>query len=224
MNINDVKEEIEVPKNFVDIWKAIFEKQQALADKYSDIEKMGDLLQTTKNNVDTAKGQKWIKDFAWRVTEELAEAFEAKELMARDCDATDASKTLPEQLKLADEYTKHFKEELADALHFLVELTIIAGYNHEIVTRLEDRPFEKVTEKDAWPTVYKLGLLCNCLKNKPWKQTQMLTDRPKFEKYLEETWTEMLRLLFIAIGTNEEIYIYYFKKNAVNQFRQRSKY
>ena len=212
MNINDVKEEIEVPKNFVDIWKAIFEKQQALADKYSDIEKMGDLLQTTKNNVDTAKGQKWIKDFAWRVTEELTEAFEAYYIYA-------------ETNGLANhDVLEHYKEEIADGLHFLVELTIIAGYDHEIVARLEHKPMRRLSMPNAWPVIYKLGLMCNCLKNKPWKQTQMLTDRPKFEQYLLETWEEMLRLMLDCMGSKEEIYLYYFKKNKVNQFRQRSKY
>lgn len=215
MNINDVTEEIEVPKSFEGIFKAIFDKQAALAQKYKDIENMGDLLETTANNVDTAKGQKWIKDFAWRVTEELAEAFEAYEF---------ANLQYTEEPEIAEEAILHFKEELADALHFLVELSIIAGYNEEIVTNLGNQPMKFLDEADAWPTVYQLGLMCNCLKNKPWKQTQMLTDRPKFEMSLSNTWHEMLRLLLVAMGDYEQVYLYYFKKNKVNQFRQRSKY
>jgi len=214
MNINDVTEEIEVPKSFEEIWQAIFAKQKTLADKYADIEGMGNLLETTKTNIDTAKGQKWIKDFAWRVTEELTEAFEALEFSEKQA----------EEPEIMEQYMEHFKEELADALHFLVELSIIAGYNHDIVTRQISKPIQFMLEPDAWPVVYQMGLMCNCLKNKPWKQTQMLTDRPKFESYLEEVWTQMMRLLLISMDNYEQVYLYYFKKNKVNQFRQRSKY
>ena len=215
MNINDVTEEIEVPKTFEGIWKAIFDKQMGLAQKYKDIENMGDLLETTTNNVDTAKGQKWIKDFAWRVTEELAEAIEALEF---------AKTQALEEPEIAEQAMQHFREELADALHFLVELSIIAGYNEQIVIDTLPNGIEILEEPHVWPTIYQLGLMCNCLKNKPWKQTQMLTDRPKFEQYLASTWTEMLQLLLVAMGDYEQVYLFYFKKNAVNQFRQRSKY
>lgn len=194
MNINDVTENIEVPEN---IWDAIFEKQIELAKKYSEIEGMGDLLYTVENNINTAKGQKWIKDFAWRFTEELAEAYEAK-----------------------DEDEEHYAEELIDALHFLVEMTIIAGYDEKIVTAYNIVG----TEPLPWHSIYMLGLMCNTLKNKPWKQTQMLTDKPKFEKLLGLTWSNFKYLLNNELGPDEVIFLYYFKKNAVNQFRQRSKY
>jgi len=211
MNINDVTEEIMVPEN---IWQSIFNKQMELAKKYSDIESMGDLLQTTANNIDTGKGQKWIKDFAWRVTEELAEAFEAK--------YEGSGKKIIDMVEDVSEYEEHFKEELADSLHFLVELTIIAGYHHGFV--LKALKEHKTEYEEAWLVVYYLGLMCNTLKNKPWKQSQMLTDRPKFEKYLMSTWRVFLDLLHNTIGDDIQIYEYYFKKNKVNQFRQRSKY
>jgi len=193
MNINDVSEEITIPE---DIWTAIFTKQNELAQKYKDIEQMGDLLDTVSNNINTAKGQKWLKDFAWRVTEELAEAYEAE-----------------------DKDSEHFKEELIDALHFLVELTIIAGYDTYRVPKVII-----ASEVTPWEIVYEMGLMCNCLKNKPWKQSQMLTDRPKFFYHLNRSWVNMYQLLRQEIGEDKDIYVYYFKKNKVNQFRQRSKY
>jgi len=196
MNINDVTESINVPRTSKEIWVEIFKKQTELALKYKDIEKMGDLLDTTDNNINTAKGQKWIKDFAWRVTEELAEAYEAR---------------------FVDEV--HYKEELIDALHFLVELTIIAGHRNYKPTQFTDKYIP-----EAWDIVYQLGLMCNTLKNKPWKQTQMLTDKELFTKHLDFAWSYMYTLLLKELGRDEEIYLYYFKKNKVNQFRQRSKY
>lgn len=205
MNINDVKDTNDIPDN---IWKAIFDKQMELAVKYKDIENMGDLLDTTDMNINTAKGQKWIKDFAWRTTEELAEAYETK-----DYEIVMAS----EELEVLEQ---HFKEELIDALHFLTELTIIAGYNYEFVEKQEIQDYTTT----PWDTVYYLGLMCNTLKNKPWKQTQMLTDRKKFEQLLGLTWASFILLLRNNIGDEIDIYQYYFKKQAVNKFRQRSKY
>lgn len=205
MNINDIKNTESTPDN---IWKAIFDKQREVALKYSDIEKMGTLL-TDKDNIDTAVGQKWIKDFAWRVTEEIAEALEAK-ISWSECDPTDGD--------LLEQYGQHYTEELIDAVHFLAELTIIAGYDEEIIVT----PVDVDTE---WDVVYQLGLMCNCLKNKPWKQTQMLTDRPKFHRYLRRAWNAMYGVLVNEANlTDADIYNLYFKKNEVNKFRIRSKY
>jgi dimeric dUTPase (all-alpha-NTP-PPase superfamily) len=205
MNINDFELIEEVPKN---IWEAIFAKQMAVAQKYKDIENMGSLLEE-KDNINTANGQKWIKDFSWRVTEELAEAREAILAM---------SEVNPDDKELLDQYEKHYTEELIDALHFLTELSIIAGYDYNIVPEAE-----KV--ENEWDVVYQLGLMCNCLKNKPWKQTQMLTDKPKFEGYLKRTWAKMYGVLkFMSNMTDADIFNLYFKKNEVNKFRIRSKY
>lgn len=205
-------EEIKIPETFDEVWKAIFEKQMKLALKYAEIEKMGDLLETTKDNLDTTKGQKWLKDFAWRVTEEITEAYEP---------FYEADKT-----KDDEKFTvliEHFKEELSDALHFMVELSIIAGYDYKIVENVEGSVLH--TENlNPWYTVYNLGLACNCLKNKAWKQSEMLTDRPKFESLLKETWRSLTTIMVFHMGSYKDIYLYYFKKNKVNQFRQKSKY
>lgn len=208
MNIKDIKELEVFPDN---IWKEIFEKQMSVAVKYKDIEKMGNLLETTDTNIDTRTGQKWIKDFAWRVTEEIAEALEAKEAMSTD------------KNNHKEHYT-HYLEEMIDALHFLTELAIIAGYDWKIVPSLPEDPLCSVIEDGEWNIVYHLGLMCNCLKNKPWKQTEMLTDRPKFKDYLINAFYMMYRVLKSNELSDEDIYNLYFKKNEVNKFRIRSKY
>jgi len=207
MNINNIKLEDKVFSDRKEIWVEIFKKQMALAEKYRDIEGMGDLLETTNDNVNTLKGQKWIKDFAWRVTEELAEAEEALTLIDEKSNNSVENEAL----------TEHYKEELIDALHFLVELTIIAGHANYL-------PQAPDSIQEPWDVVYELGLMCNTLKNKPWKQTQMLTDIPKFTLYLNNAWKALYGILIQDIGDDQTIYNYYFKKNEVNKFRQRSKY
>lgn len=208
MNINDVKDDIKVP---AEIWKEVFNHQMELAVKYKDIEDMGTLLETRPLNLDTKEGQKWIKDFAWRVTEELTEADEA---------LYKAERSSSEHY---DQYVQHYIEELVDALHFLTELSIIAGYDYKIVPPYPEAESE-VVHVTSYHVIYNLGLMCNCLKNKPWKQTQMLTDRPKAETYLKMAWFNLLNLFCFRGLTIQDVYKFYFKKNAVNQFRIRSKY
>lgn len=216
MNVNDIKSE-EVPQ---DIWKAIFEKQLQLAHKYTDIEEMGDLLETTDSNVDTQKGQIWIKDFSWRVTEELTEADEALKEMNKIVHVTEED----EQKEV--ELLQHYQEELIDGLHFLTELSIIAGFDEMLV--YTSSKFNEVFvdfPAESYDVIYHLGLMCNCLKNKKWKQSQMLTDRPKFINYLMMVWASMISLLESAgLDSNEKIYDIYTRKNGVNNFRIRSKY
>ena len=207
MNINDFDKPEEMPSN---IWKAIFDKQREIALKYAEIEGMGTLLQE-KDNINTAVGQKWIKDFAWRVTEEIAEALEAKRMME------DEHGYLKDD---ADEIKQHYFEEMIDALHFLTELTIIAGYDETLSMSCIIKDYET----KEWEIVYRLGIMCNCLKNKPWKQTQMLTDKQKFEKYLGQAWSYFKENLYNEGLEDEDIYNLYFKKNEVNKFRIRSKY
>jgi len=82
-------------------------------------------------------------------------------------------------------------EELADVLHFLVELTILAGLDHTVVPEWEDCDrldvMLQASLQDPWvlPDAdanarfsIVAGLrLANLLKNKPWKQTLKEIDR-----------------------------------------------
>lgn len=77
----------------------------------------------------------------------------------------------------------------------------------------------------AWRVTEEIGEAMNCLKNKPWKNSQMLTDK---EHYIEEV-ADALHFfveLCIASGldTAEKIYEAYARKHAVNEFRQRTNY
>lgn len=204
----------------------IFNRQKELMEKYHDIELRSGLLQTEDCpvNLNDRKGQARIKDFAWRVTEELGEALDA--------------------LYGDDDYV-HYKEELIDGLHFLVELTILAGVTPEqLVPDDWDDDMGDMLEgvatffpNDLWTDkgldfvrrlhyvehIRLLGMTCNCLKNKPWKQSMMMTDEEAFTTNLKDVWYNYLSLLNMEIGM-EETYQTYFKKSEVNKFRQRSNY
>lgn len=201
--------------------QAIFTRQKSLMDKYHDIELRSGLLQTEDCpvNLDDKRGQARIKDFSWRVTEELGEALDAK-----------ATKD-------------HYQEELIDGLHFLTELTILAGKDyHNILPegtalyhndRLEDLVENakgciswKGDNLEYWVSKFieNLGMMCNCLKNKPWKQSMMKTDQNAFYGRLAEVWVLYITLLVVSGMDADSIATTYLKKSQVNKFRIRSAY
>lgn len=206
MNIHDFESPKEYPINLL---QDIFMKQKELAEKYHPIEKANGFNVGEKIEVDINNqfGQHRIKDFAWRVTEELMEASEAWFIGDSD----------------------HCQEEVADALHFMVELFIICGIDHSEIafeSIMNDSDFVPTQFTEAsFAVVYNLGLACNCLKNKPWKQTQMLTDGKAFKKHMISAFKALLWASRAAeIDGSESLYDLYFRKNKVNQFRQDSKY
>ena len=70
--------------------------------------------------MDDKRGQARIKDFSWRITEEVGEALDA---------ITNES---------GESALLHFHEELVDGLHFLTEMTILTGYDLPEYTTLKD--------------------------------------------------------------------------------------
>jgi dimeric dUTPase (all-alpha-NTP-PPase superfamily) len=222
VNITEFQNPEQIPDEILPL---IFEKQWELAKKYAEIEKMDDLLTEKRiaTNLDTQFGQVWIKDFAWRVTEELTES--AEPIVVHD--------VITDDLKL------HYLEELADALHFMTEMCIIAGITtddlsmieHVFVAQEDCYNIQQLTEEQKntlklnhWEVVYQLGLFCNCLKQKKWKITGMQTDRPKAIEYVTRAFYSLIYCMKSAGCSNEDIYCLYFKKNQVNMFRQRSNY
>lgn len=224
MNINHAVEE----KIEGDMLKAIFDRQKSLMSKYHDIELKSGLLQTEDCpvNLDDKRGQARIKDFSWRVTEELGEALDARN------------------------NNEHYQEELIDGLHFLTELTILAGKDYDTIlstdTPLYDdedhlrdlvensknliqhssRVYGSYTILNNWVSnfIEQLAMMCNCLKNKPWKQSMMKTDREAFYNRLTSVWCCYITILVVSGMEAEDIANVYLKKSQVNQFRQRSNY
>lgn len=210
VNIND----IESPEESNNMLEEIFKRQRELMTKYHHIELKNGFYVPPRCPVDlhNAQAQYKLKDFAWRITEELGEALEA--------------------LDLGHE-KEHNQEELADALHFLTEFSILAGYmpKHSLEemfgkSALADL-FDEVEKSPVYWTgvvVKNLARACNCLKNKPWKQSQMLTDVEYFYQCMEDTWLTFIYLCYVCGISADRMYDLYFRKSEVNKFRQRSLY
>lgn len=200
--------------------EAIFNRQKELMNKYHDIELRSGLLQTEDCpvNLNDKRGQARIKDFAWRLTEEVGEALDA----------------------IND--PEHYNEELIDGLHFLTELTILSGFDlisylkteidsndvdsNDCLTQLYVAPHKAKNEElgeYVLEVIKELGMMCNCLKNKPWKQTNMITDINAFNDRLINVWYNYIALLSLQMSS-DDIADTYLKKSQVNKFRQRSNY
>ena len=210
MNITHTKKE----KTNKESLRAIFDRQKELMEKYHDIEFKSGLMQTEDCpvNLDDKRGQARIKDFAWRITEEIGEALDAIENES------------------GESALLHFHEELVDGLHFLTEMTILTGYDLPEYTTLKDL-IEEGSYRDCYTLndlvsdhVMYLGMMCNCLKNKPWKQSMMKTNKENFYKNLKLVWSNYIAILTSQNLTEEEITDLYLRKSQVNQFRVRSNY
>lgn len=205
-NVNDFECK-EYPQ---DLLGSIFSYQHELALKYIPIEQKNGLClyDQIPADIDNAKAQARIKDMSWRAVEEVAEAYEAYE----------------------NGEEVHFLEELADALHFLIEKYLLCGfrpkYSLEWYFQSVGTGIPNTDRMDSYVGQFCIacGLTCNCLKNKPWKQSQILTDTEKFKKLLEAEFGQFIILCSRAGFTPTTLYNMYMRKNQVNQFRQRSNY
>lgn len=211
MNVKDV--ESPIWEGETDRLELIFKRQRELMEKYHPIELGKGLLHDPDIpvNINHHNGQAVLKDFAWRITEELAEAGEAF-------------------FHLDDEHTK---EELADAFHFLVELAILSDVEWSDILedfvrdRLESL-FERSGKEEFGIAVYNvllsLGKAMNCLKNKPWKQSQILTDEEKYKENIVGAFYNIAVVCKSAGMDADQLFSFYFRKSEVNKFRQRSQY
>jgi hypothetical protein len=223
VNITDINAD-KIPEG--DMLEEIFKRQQELLEKYHPIEQKAGFHRGTFQdlfNIDDRNDQALLKDFAWRVTEELGEAMSAYREKG-NCD--------------------HAQEEMADAFHFLIELNIWAGVDHILFynsicqgvplpnncSRLEycfvsSMDMQGPTFRDAlFFVVEHLSEAMNSLKQKPWKQTAMLTDKQVFNQAITQTNKAFfLACMFLEMDALA-LYSMYFKKSEVNKFRIGSKY
>ena len=192
-----------------DIWQAIYNHQFKLMSKYHEVEvKNGFPDIETPLLLNDPADQLKIKEFCWRVTEELAEAQEA----------------LLSELPVTDDFKKHphTMEELSDALHFLTEIFTMISFDHQETFPPGGPDHDKVGSFFL-PTYY-LGLAANCLKNKPWKSSHLETDENKFIRHLREARCALINI-FIGFGCSEDdIWDLYMSKNKINYKRIESNY
>lgn len=212
-----------IPNQFMaerDRLDLIFERQHSLMEQFDKIEH-----ENGQNPIyegvfilDDRQCQARVKDFCWRITEELGEMVNA---------TSDA----------------HFLEELVDALHFMTELCLIVGIkNDEIlgrsfheIDRLEvfwrqylseyTAPLTKnYSPEDVLAVISKLALAANCLKLKPWKRTGMPVDQGAFRLHVISAYLKLLKLARKTGVSADGLFRVYYDKSEVNNFRIRSKY
>jgi dimeric dUTPase (all-alpha-NTP-PPase superfamily) len=213
MDIRDIKEP--VPNFTGNPIEALYGWQKELLGHYMAIEG----LPQFPIPINLKINQILFKDFIGRVVEELGESFESYVA----CAGLDSETAEYQNHKLNAE------EEIADALHFLLETLIYAGIEP---SELEELPIDvkrhqlilaEVSVK-MWHVTADLMIARNCLKNKPWKQTQMITDIPAFKLNLIRAWGSFIVLTKYLGFSIEYLTTIYWKKNQVNQFRIRSCY
>jgi len=223
MDNRDVKVEIPyIPST--GIFTVIWDKQSALLDRYIGVEKLPEY----PLNLDTKEHQLIMKDLLARVVEELAESFEC--LKKDEIDMPGAV------------------EELADALHFIVEamiftepnriqflkealevyspgedeLDLICEFNGDITSKPHLTPVSIIHW--YWNITYYLNIARNNLRNKQWKQTQVLAQKTEFRKNLIQAFREMVMGIYLLDLDKPRLLEEYLKKNKVNHFRIDSKY
>jgi hypothetical protein len=183
--------------------------------RYHEIERkngIGSGLLPDRFDIDDRRCQYVLKDYAWRVVEEIGETLD---------------------VWLREGTNDHVKEEIADGLHFLVELLERAGIGPKDIViecggdRLEflfDEFGQDLSETGIVAFIAKLGMAMNCLKNKPWKQTQFTTDRDRFKRKLIQAFQRYITWAHACGMTADSLYDMYIRKNRVNRFRIDSKY
>jgi hypothetical protein len=195
MNVNDVQSPTVVTK--AEAASIMVGRQSELEAHYWQIEKRpAEFIE-----VNSATGQVLIKDFLWRITEEVGEALEA------------LAKSEPQEKTY---------EEMADALHFVLGLCVITQKRHLFVEMYTKDHYPSPGSMDHF--VMSMGILGNTLKMKPWKQTPVLTDEAYFDDCLMRMIASFISLVnYFGMG-NEKLYDYYYRKSEVNLFRIRSNY
>lgn len=238
MNVNDIDPNtVPEPTAEKDMLDLIFERQHSLAVKYTPIEKQNGLLETElfPGDLDDKFSQARMKNFAWRTQEELYEATES--LSHKEHDRV------------------HFLEEMIDAVHFFTELNLFCGFNSKDVAEyygwtkengdkmlflesladklnnMTEGPMGKGDKNYPVPALIytsigqPIGDAMNKLKNKPWKQTHMVTDKEAFKSCLLCAWLGFFRVLHNVFDLSaKDIFTLYFKKSEVNKFRIKSQY
>ena len=84
--------------------------------------------------------------------------------------------------------------------------------------------FHDCEAKMAWEITYHLSVARNYLKNKPWKQTGVMTDERRYQEEIVIGFIEYMGYLKYCGFTADSIHVLFFKKHMVNKFRQKSQY
>lgn len=150
------------------------------------------------HDLDDPQAQDRIRDYAWRITEEVVEATMA-----------------PNQAL--------YIEELIDVLHFVTELFIFLEIQPEqLHLGTPGLQFEPASNSDPMAIVISLGKAVNLLKNKAWKQSMKHTDQAEFYNAIRQVWFDLQHELTLCGLSPSEIQDAYMDKNLINHNRHTS--
>ena len=197
--------------------ETIFDVHRETTSKYAEVERENGMVWCfdCPVDIDDPRGQAHLKDFAWRFTEELTEVVTAFE---------------------SGPVFSSWREELADALHFLVELAILADIGAEdVVPGKIKLPFDSTEVVDKLDvlfmscyfeyftpftqTVVELGRAMNLLKNRPWKQSRQKTDEVKFRRSIFRVFKEYGSLCRSMGASADDIFAAFMNKSRVHDSR-----
>ena len=173
----------------------IFQHQTELARKFHKIELMnGYTPPTWPVNIQTRHGQDRLRQFAWWIAEEMGEAW------------------------LEPPLSEAQQEEMADILHFHVELCLNIGITpSDVMTHSATVELEETSVQLQLSVVFvQLVQGINLLKAKPWKQKPVEVDRDELVFYISRSLHTLLRT-FSTLGS--DAHALYFAKKKVNEGR-----
>lgn len=113
---------------------------------------------------------------------------------------------------------RYYLESDSDELPEYNEKLLVGGNNYNAISYRLHYPYM------LWYITHHLNIARNFLKNKPWKQSEMMTQEIKYQEELVKAFIYMCGY-FARLGMDSEnVFYIYFKKNHINQFRIKSKY
>jgi hypothetical protein len=98
------------------------------------------------------------------------------------------------------------------------------GFPPPVSRDLDDYAFQRYLKDATYRFIEEISEATNCLKNKPWKSTPVLTDRDHYYEEISDAIHFFVRFCQLSGLTAEGFYRLYFKKSEVNLFRQESNY
>lgn len=218
------------------MFQKIWDKQYQLMKQFDEIEHSHGLLQVPPGyelNLNCKYTQARLKDFAWRITEELTEA----------------------TIAIKEDNMKAFREEMADVYHFIIELFIIAKmpmafifpqdlFSLQDIYQVAHDELDRLVESElgetnndfsgadegydpslvsfcAYIVIEFLGSAMNELKMRPWKANHegRNTDEKQFYSCLAVMHKEFLKMCAAGGITVEDLYHSYFSKSEINDAR-----
>lgn len=152
MDIRDIKK-VPTPQAGKTL-EDIFNLQKNLLEEYKKIEKFRDWPW----DIDLPEDQKDIKDFIARVVEELGEGYES---YLKVVEAYYSGNLTPE---LLSNNLHNLNEEIADALHFIMEVFIVTGITHDILVHWGlsfIQPIHTIEDYGNLYSIFKTGSILN---------------------------------------------------------------